>query len=61
MSGIKPDNLARLPFQMNTASTPSDSNAASAAVQPPKIIGELINNAYARARRAWEARDVSGF
>lgn len=28
---------------------------------PPKIIGELINNAYARARRAWEARDVSGF
>lgn len=25
------------------------------------IIGELINNAYARARRAWEARDVSGF
>lgn len=30
---------------------------------PPKIriIGELINNAYARARRAWEARDVAGF
>jgi 5-methyltetrahydrofolate corrinoid/iron sulfur protein methyltransferase len=25
------------------------------------IIGELINNAYARARRAWEARDVSGY
>lgn len=26
-----------------------------------RIIGELINNAYARARRAWEARDVAGF
>lgn len=26
-----------------------------------RIIGELINNAYARARRAWEARDVTGF
>ena len=25
------------------------------------IIGELINNAYARARRAWEARDVAGY
>lgn len=26
-----------------------------------RIIGELINNAYARARRAWEARDVAGY
>ncbi len=26
-----------------------------------RVIGELINNAYARARRAWEARDVAGF
>lgn len=25
------------------------------------IIGELINNAYARSRKAWEARDVAGF
>ncbi len=25
------------------------------------IIGELINNAYARARRAWETRDVTGY
>jgi 5-methyltetrahydrofolate--homocysteine methyltransferase len=25
------------------------------------IIGELINNAYARARNAWEKRDVTGF
>lgn len=25
------------------------------------IIGELMNNAYARARRAWEARDVGGY
>jgi 5-methyltetrahydrofolate--homocysteine methyltransferase len=25
------------------------------------IIGELINNAYARARAAWEKRDVAGF
>ena len=26
-----------------------------------EIIGELINNAYARSRRAWEARDLEGF
>ncbi len=26
-----------------------------------RVIGELINNAYARARRAWEARDVAGY
>ena len=26
-----------------------------------RIIGELINNAYARARKAWETRDVTGF
>jgi len=26
-----------------------------------RIIGELINNAYARARRAWESRDISGY
>jgi 5-methyltetrahydrofolate corrinoid/iron sulfur protein methyltransferase len=25
------------------------------------IIGELINNAYARARRSWSERDVAGF
>lgn len=26
-----------------------------------RIIGELINNAYARARKAWETRDVAGY
>ncbi|MDI1336892.1 MAG: dihydropteroate synthase [Lacunisphaera sp.] len=26
-----------------------------------RIIGELINNAYARGRRAWAARDVAGY
>lgn len=26
-----------------------------------RIIGELINNAYARARKSWEARDVAGY
>jgi 5-methyltetrahydrofolate--homocysteine methyltransferase len=26
-----------------------------------RIIGELINNAYARARKAWEVRDVTGY
>ncbi|MGH7945163.1 MAG: dihydropteroate synthase, partial [Opitutaceae bacterium] len=26
-----------------------------------RIIGELINNAYGRARKAWETRDVAGF
>ena len=45
---------------MNTESSTLATPMASAVPQP-KIIGELINNAYARARRAWEARDVSGF
>ncbi|MCC6416182.1 MAG: dihydropteroate synthase [Opitutaceae bacterium] len=26
-----------------------------------KVIGELMNNAYARARKAWETRDVAGY
>lgn len=26
-----------------------------------RIIGELINNAYGRARKAWEARDLAGY
>lgn len=43
---------------MNTDSSPATS---AAPVTNPKIIGELINNAYGRARRAWEALDVSGF
>ncbi len=32
-------------------------------MSPPRIhiIGELMNNAYARARKAWEARDVAGY
>ncbi|HVU35658.1 MAG TPA: dihydropteroate synthase [Opitutaceae bacterium] len=29
--------------------------------RPIRIIGELINNAYGRARRAWEARDVEAY
>lgn len=27
----------------------------------PLIIGELINNSYARARRAWQNRDLEGY
>lgn len=27
----------------------------------PFIIGELMNNSYARARRAWQARDLEGY
>lgn len=27
----------------------------------PRIIGELMNNSYARARRAWQARDLDGY
>lgn len=48
---------------MNTASPePSPATAPRTDTPPaPKVIGELINNAYGRARRAWEARDVSGF
>lgn len=45
---------------MNTS--PSSPAPTTGALPPqPKIIGELINNAYGRARRAWEARDVTGF
>ena len=29
--------------------------------QRPRIIGELMNNSYARARRAWQARDLDGY
>lgn len=29
--------------------------------RPFKLIGELINNSFARAARSWQARDVTGF
>src|SRR5688500_15153475 len=29
--------------------------------RPFKLIGELINHSFARAARAWEARDVTGY
>lgn len=29
--------------------------------RPFKIIGELMNNSFARARRAWEKRDLEGY
>jgi cobalamin-dependent methionine synthase I len=29
--------------------------------RPFKLIGELINNSFARAARAWKARDLAGF
>ena len=29
--------------------------------RPVMLIGELINNSFARARRAWAARDITGF
>ncbi len=43
---------------MNTA---SESSPTLTTVPQTKIIGELINNAYARARRAWQAQDVTGY
>lgn len=27
----------------------------------PHVIGELMNNSYARARKAWQARDLAGY
>jgi cobalamin-dependent methionine synthase I len=30
-------------------------------LKSPTIIGELMNHSYARARKAWEARDISGY
>lgn len=29
--------------------------------RPVRIIGELMNNSFARARKAWEARDLAGY
>src|SRR6188508_2200393 len=29
--------------------------------RPFRLIGELINHSFARAARAWEARDVAGY
>jgi len=28
---------------------------------PPSVIGELMNNSYARARKAWKARNLEGY
>src|SRR3954468_22299765 len=40
------------------------SPAPAASVRNPrpfKLIGELINHSFARAARAWEARDIAGY
>ena len=39
------------------ADTPSDRPSG----RPVMLIGELINNSFARARRAWAARDITAF
>lgn len=32
-----------------------------AQIKTPTIIGELMNHSYARARKAWQARDIAGY
>src|SRR5688500_12967736 len=44
------------PVAYNPASSP-----VSKTSRPFSLIGELINHSFARAARAWEARDVSGY
>src|SRR4051812_15911156 len=39
----------------------SGSSATLPNPRPFKLIGELINNSFARAARAWKHRDVGGF
>src|SRR5829696_10090098 len=47
---------------MATATSPHPGPARPSLSQRPfKLIGELINNSFARAARAWEARDVAGY
>src|SRR5437764_400936 len=44
--------------QMPVSDKPSPPQGSS---RPFKLIGELINNSFARAARAFKARDVAGF
>jgi 5-methyltetrahydrofolate--homocysteine methyltransferase len=50
---------------MTTATSQNPSSAQpprrSPSGRPFKLIGELINHSFARAARAWEARDVAGY
>src|SRR5687768_11697333 len=44
-----------------TATQTSPAPQPKRAPRPFKLIGELINHSFARAARAWEARDVAGY
>jgi len=49
---------------MTTATSPqiaTQFQAPSPSRPPFRLIGELINHSFARAARAWEARDVAGY
>src|SRR5215212_1004633 len=45
-------------FMQQTSPAPA---APARTRRPFKLIGELINHSFARAARAWEARDVAGY
>ena len=51
------------PLPPSPALTPDRKPAAppKPSRRPFRLIGELINNSFARAARAWQARDVTGF
>src|SRR5687767_14278636 len=44
-----------------TATQTSPAQQSKRTPRPFKLIGELINHSFARAARAWEARDVKGY
>jgi 5-methyltetrahydrofolate corrinoid/iron sulfur protein methyltransferase len=44
-----------------TMTAPPSPTARPSNPRPFKLIGELINHSFARAARAWEARDVAGY
>src|SRR6478672_7817855 len=53
-------SIAHHPIIPQTTSAPSLARSGSNP-RPFKLIGELINHSFARAARAWEARDIAGY
>jgi cobalamin-dependent methionine synthase I len=48
-------------MSLTHAPAPTPSKTPPKTPRPFKLIGELINNSFARAARAWNNRDVAGF
>src|SRR5437868_2140273 len=54
----RPRRAARVWWRMRRAAMKAP---ASRSLAPFKLIGELINHSFARAAKAWKARDVRGY